>query len=728
MARASFDSVDSNAEYKGVKPIHSIKYTDDAELLTFTGETYDILTDENRERIERARENIGRYKGAQPSTEPTIGGRDHPQRFRRHSRLVANHFKDLVEQKTGKVTQTKPNTTVVPPSPEISDEADSLIAEEVLFSLKYENKTDAMVTRAVRLALLTGTSFVYHYWDPQKGELHPDSKSLKDSKKKAFLVDKDGAEILDASGGKIPIDKSVYQGDISHELRNIWNTYLVGEECAEKVDGVLLVDFIHVDTLKKRYPGKEIRVDDKATYFNPDTLQEQKLHNHCAVFTVYYRSSQYLEDGLYYRCTRGVVLEKPRANPITYIPRAEFGNLPIRWLRDTVVEGELYGYPTASDIAPLQNIYDKWLTLCVKNLFWGAHFRWIATQGSVDRAELTNDSTIIWVKPGHTPPTGTTFQSFGADAFGFGPALISTMEKIFGIFSISRGAPPPGTRSSSALYFYDDQEKQRAMGLQRSVNDLIVDIDKLTLAIIADNYKDHDERIIKLLGVTKSWIVKKFKVESLRKAYDIRIENTPNLPDSTSLRLQLLTQLKKDAPGVVSDEKFADLLDFGKYDKFITPTRMARLAAQAENDSFRSGETVKDPEKYHDQVVHWQEHIKQMQNPEFETWAESRKDELKLHTMTHERFMDDFGTQSQAFAQVLMGIPQFPVLYTRPPVIQPPVMPMPGGAPGGTTGLDGGLTPEAFPAPGPSGNGGAGGGTPPMPPPATPQQPMQPTA
>lgn len=683
MARASFDTQELVFNYDTIKPVWSISYEDKATLLEWVGQAFDMLLEDSRERIQTARENIARYRGVYPQAEPVIGGRDLPMRNRAHPRIVMNHYKDLIDQKVTSIVKQKSQTSVVPASDNIDDKLDADISTEVLSSIKYDNGYDNLLARAARLALLAGNSFLYQAWDPYKGELHPDWKKLQEKEQKITLPD--GTEI----------DKPIYQGDIEFRLRTIMNTFLSPCDEAQDVEWVLLLDYIHVEKLKKDF-GVEIEADDKATYFNPNTLVEQKLENHCAVFTFYHRSNRFLPEGLYFQATRKQVLKAPVKNPIPYLPRAELGNLPIRWLRDTEIEGELYAYPTASYMAPGQNLYDKIFTLCVKNIFFASHFKWMATQGSVDRLDLTNDSVICWVKPGHEKPTGQPFQAFGADVFNFLKYVKEDLETIAGVFSVSRGAPPPGTRSAASLYFYDEQQSQRGEGAKRKLTEFLIDSDKLTLAIISENYKDHDARLLKIMGPSRQWMVKRFKVDSLKKSTDIRVENSPNLPDSRYARIEILLQAKQRAPQVISDEALADAFDFGNDQKYITPTRQARLAAQAENLAFMAGEEVPSPEKWDDQIVHWQEHLKEMQNPSFREWPKDRQTAFKLHLETHERMMDEFATlESPTFAQELLTLPQFPVLYKRPPAL-PMTTPAPGSPPGALPSESG-----AAPSPGP---------------------------
>lgn len=675
MTRPTFDTQEQIYNYDVIKPIWSQEYKDKANLLEWTGQAFDLLLDSQREKIQVMRDNVARYKGVYPSSEPVIGGRDLPQRLQANPRIVANHFKDLVEQKVTKITKQKSQTAVVPASEGIDDIIDADISTEVLSSVKYDNGYDNLLARAARLSILSGNAFLYQHWDRFRGDLHPDWKEKVKKNEKVVLKDKDGDPILDASGNEIEVTEPIYQGDIAFELRTIANTFLSPCDSPQQTEWVILLDYIAVEKLKKDYPGVEVTADDKATYFNPNTLVEQKLEGHCAVFTFYHRSNKYLPDGLFYRCTRTALLEPPQANPVPYIPRAELGNLPIRWLRDVEVEGELLAYPTASDIAPIQNLYDKIFTLCAKNIFFASHAKWFAAQGSVDRTQLTNDSVIVWVKPGHEKPVAQSFMAFGADVFNFLKYVVEVMEVTFGTSSTSRGAPPPGTRSAASLYFYDEQESQRSEGAKRKLTEFLVDSDKLTLQIIAQNYKDHDKRLVKIMGPTKQWMVKDFKIESLTKSTDIRVESSPNLPDSRYARIEILLQAKQRAPQVISDEALADAFDLGVSPKYMTPTRQARLAAQSENLAFMAGKDVPEPKKWDDQIVHWQEHMKELQNPNYRNWPKDRQKAFEEHVMTHERFMDEFATEdSPAFAQELATIPQFPVFFKRLPM--PPSMPM----------------------------------------------------
>lgn len=672
MAKASWESPDQLGSYRDIKPLWSIDYKQEGTLLTWTNSAYQIILDNDGDRIEAYRENLGRFRGSYRQTEPLIGGRNlSPAQRGSNPRLIVNHTQDLTEQKVSALSKFKPQTTVVPPSPELADKLDSIIADEVLFSLKYDNDLDGLYAKMFRMAFLGGESYIFPFWDEFKGDLHPDWKTKEGED--IPLLDKEGEQVKNANGKPVFITQPQYIGDVSYRIRSLENVRLCPARSVREINYIIEHDWIHIDELRKDYPDKEFKADEKASEVSAKTQSEEKLENHVLVMTVTHRSHRHLANGLYYKCTPVQILDAPRDNPRTRIPSSDWDNLPCRRIVDVDQEDSVFGFPSNTNIAPMQNVHDKLTTICVKNLFWASHLKWFAIQNSVDKAQLTNDSCIVWVKPGQTFPVAQTFQAFGADVFNFRASTVEDMEKIYGIFSVSRGAPPPGTRAAASLYFYDEQEQQRRNNLQKKINRLIVDVDRMTLSIVADNYRDHDKRLINILGKTKEWMVKKFKVESLRKSFDIRIENTPNLPDSRYARLQYLTQLQTAFPGIVTAEQVGDLIDLGNTDRFITPTRVARFAAESENDSLLRGDDVADPEAYEDQIVHWQTHMKEVQSPDYKSYPDSVREEFEAHIKAHEMIMDDLAQESQAFAQQVTVIPQFPVFFKRqaPPAAAP---------------------------------------------------------
>lgn len=686
LKRPSFDNPDTGQTYEAIRPLWTIDLKDDESVRRWAEESYRLLYDEAEPRISAYRSNKERYKGNYSLVEPTIGGRDlvDLKGKQSNSKIVVNHFQDLVEQKISQILRFKPSTQVVPPSSELTDKLDAVMADELLTTLKYDNEMDSLYSQVLRMAILGGESYLFVDWDRYKGDEHPDWKEAEKKQKKIPLLDANNEQQKDVKGNLLFIDQPQYVGDVCYRVRSIENVLCAPAANPADVSWVIEHDYVHVEKLKKEYPAlaDKIKADTGVEAYNASTGLNQKLENHCLVFWVSHRSDRYMPKGCYFKCTSNLILEAPKDNPITRIVSSEWGNLPCRRFTDIDLADELHAYPSASNINQSQNIYDKFMTLAVKNTFLATHVKWFAIRDSVDKIALTNDSTICWVKPGYAFPEARTFTAFNADFPNMWGTVLQNMEKIFGVFSLSRGAPPPGTRSANQLNIYDEQQQQRSSGITRKLNKFIVDIDRLTLSVIADHYKDHDQRLIKLLGANDQWMIKHFKVDSLRKSYDIRVENSPNLPTSKTERLQFFLQLKQADPNILDTEQLADLLDFGNHDTFITPARVAKLAAESENLMLNRGDDVPDPEPYEDQITHWQTHMKEVQNPDYKRYPKKVRAAYEDHIRAHEMLMDDMASQSPAMAQAVTAIPQFPVFYVRPPAIQPPPEQQQAGAPG----------------------------------------------
>lgn len=679
MSRLTWDAAEQNYKYFTPPPLYSVEYRNQEVLTKWISDTLDTLrgSDDYMSRVDRARTNIGAYQGVRTNVEPAIGGRDIPTRNKTRPLIPINHIQDLCIQKAAKITRAKPDTSVIPPSPEVSDKVDSMVADEVLRSIKYENDLDFLYFQICLQAFQEGEAYMWVGWDPYKGELHKDWKELQGRKEKVYLEDSDGEKVLDVNGKPIEITQPIRQGDVFFSISHVWNTFFEPADTPDQCNWVMRVDIEHIEKLVKLYPSKEKELRDEcaakksSSTINPYSGIEESIENHLELVTLYHRSGRFIDNGLFCRVVGAVVVEELRDNPIGEISGSEWGNIPVRRLTDVDVVGKFYAEPSVNNLIIPQDMYNKLTTLMTANCFWNTPAKVVYTEGSIAAGEIRNDQVFLSVKPGMTPPQFFTFPAFTNDVVELRNSYVEVMEKTFGIFSVSRGAPPPGTRAAASLYFYDEQETERASPLQKKLNKLIVDIDRLILAFIASKYKNHDGRLIKILGKDNIWMVKSFDVDSLRKSYDIRVENAPSLPQSRYARFEVLTNLKQVAPNAITDEELKEKLEIGGPDKFITAERLARFSAEFENDSIKSGKEAPDPEPYEDHLIHWQTHLKQLQAPDYRSYPEKIRTQFERHIRAHEMLMDQKAMDSPAFMQILMALPQFPVFFVRPP--QPPV-------------------------------------------------------
>lgn len=645
-----------------LKPFFTVDYESDSELLEWALGVFEAFESSNLYSVRRALtfNNLLRYKGYYQS-DPFFRGNtlvangQNPKSMT--PRLIGNHTQDLVEQKISKLTKIPLNTICVPASNEYEDKIDSIIVSKVISSYKYESQYELHWPRHLRRGIIAGESFILHEWDKHRKQV--------------------GTKLV------WPLDIHLFPS-------------LSYRDCP----GVLIKDYVHVEKLKADYPdvAKDITATTELSSFNSSSLNQDLLPDHALVLKFYFKDCSELPNGAYFSCTPTTILDSPQECPIPAdgLEFAESGNLPLCRLTDVDIEDELHGWSSMNNINPLQNLYDKILTLMARNVFLTCQPKILVPKGGINILSMGNDASVVEYG-GAVPPTIATYQPFTQDVFAFWNAIENLMEKTFGIFSSSRGAPPPGTRATSSLLFWDEQEEERQQTVRRKLENFVVEDERKILALMAAHMKKGDKKLIRTLGADKKWYAMEFDPAVFAKPYTVRPQNSSALPDNKYARIRTLSEIRQLAPNAFPEAQFLEAIDFGQHEKALDYARVAVMAAQAENEQLMLGKEIEDPEIYEDLYNHWLEHAKFFQHREFKMLPKKIQDRAIKHMKATEYLMMEQAKQNPLFSQRILTLEAYPLFFVQSDSSQipkAPVMPM---------------APELAKTPAPAGLGGEGG-------------------
>lgn len=658
---------DSNADTfaESIDPVWTIDLENENELVQWDKRTSDYLLEKNRVRNAVARENVIRYRGMYSSIEPTIGGAMQlTQQRSQFPKIVVNHSQDLVEQKIANQLKYKPNFDVTPDSGELSDKQDSIVVKRLLDSINYWSGLPKQYHKVLRHSILAGQGWIYIYWDKCIGKT-----TKKTEKIKLFMKD----------GSTSEVESPVKVGDVAYKIIPDWSVFTFPADSVEDCPGLMWQYEIHTDELKTLHPDKAHLIIPGAQVYswNWNSLEDEPKKNHSIVREYFFKSSKYLPGGLHLKFTEDVLLQEPEEIdiPCEYIEQDPMGNLPFARLTDVDVEGEVDGYPSFSFISQLQHIFDKWITLCHKNVFLFCHPKYIYPRNSVDPQQLSNGSYGV----GYTGPVAPQFQTYQAltqDLLKFGDIILGNMEKVMRIYGISRGNPPPGTRAAASLYFYDEQEQTANGVYKRKFEDFTVRVESLKLGLVSKYYGETPKRLIWTLGRSDEWIAESVDTKKLAKKYTVRIRSASNLPDSKFARIQALLDIAQQFPNAVTQEHIAEMLDFGQQEKFLDYARVSIMAAEGENERLMAGEKIPSAENFEYQIGHWKTHVRLAQDPNFRNQSAELQRHVKDHIMGHEAIMIEL-SKNPYYKQQLLSLAQFPLFASLPPAM-PGEAPLPG--------------------------------------------------
>jgi hypothetical protein len=610
---------------------------------------------------------------------------------RRSPRVVINHLYDFVEQWVSRLTRYRPAVAIYPASPEQSDADDAKIAKDVLDYIWYANTIDKHLQEFVRQVKIFGEAYLWITWNPNKGDLHPDWIEAQKNGYRIPVLGKDGQPVLSEKGEPLFVQTAVRTGDVEYKIVPPWHVFDMPCRSREDIDWSIRWSSQNVDYVKAKYPEKEdkIKSDDGFDVFANFKLDVGKMKNECIVYELFHRSTEFLGKGRYIKFTKTAILEN------TELPY-QHGKIPYVYLDDIQVPDQIRGMSFFQQLFPLQHQVNACASLIYKSFVLMAHPKIAAREGSVNINQLVNDSTVVLYND--EMPSILSMPPMNGEVFNYINKLESTLEKLSGIFTMSRGQAPSGVRAAKALRVLEEQEDKRAYVMAVKYNEIaLIENAKMSLSTMGAMADDSDGRLARILGKDNEYRIRKFKAANLAKPYDVRIENSTALSQSPAARIEELielSQVRLDPDAPITKGQFINFLDMTADEQFKDIATRASRCAMSENDDMASGVQVAEPAPEEDLIVHWQIHTQIVQGRDYkERMAEDRKAIIQQHIYITEYLMfekaygltNSFGVPLRmpnlAFRQQMeLQCPSWPVFFKLPVPSMPPMgmAPLPG--------------------------------------------------
>ena len=728
--RSTFDDLEYSG--KDIRPLWSLPDINDEKAVEewFTN-TVSVCHDYYRDYFQVQKDNLLLYKGIQWLSADRQQNRQLDRNGStsqsRNPRVVINHLADFVTQWVSRLTRYRPAVAIYPARAQQLDADDAKIAKEVLDYIWYESRVDEILQDFARHVKIFGEAYLYITWNPQKGDIHPDQQAARAQGLAVPILDSQGQPVLNEKGEPMVMDHAVHVGDVEYKVRAPWHTFDMPCRDRDKIDWSISWDIVEVDYLKAKYPDladqihPDVDIDSTYTGYR---IEERNFKNQCVVYDLYHRSTEFLEKGRHIKRIKNVILEN---EDLPY----EHGKIPYVYMADMDVPDQIRGYSFFQQLFPLQHQVNACASLIYKALVLFAHPKFVVQDGSVEMSQLLNESTVVSYSGG-VPPTLMSQNSAPQELFNYINKLEETMEKLSGVFTMSRGQAPSGVRAAKALRVLEEQEDKRAYITAIKYNNIgLVENARMTLSVAGTYYDDADGRLIQVVGKDNEWKVKKFTAANLTKPFHFRIENTTALSQSPAARIDEImeiSQMRFDPTSLMQREQVVQLLDLTASEQFKDIITRAIKCAESENDDFQSGNPVQPPTELEDLIAHWKVHGQLFQSREYkELFTPEVKAAAEQHFYITEYLMFEKanGLTNQmglpirmpnpGFGQRLaMECPNFPMLLKTP---TPPMAMMMGGG----MGMGGPMPPPTDgvqPMPIDNGAGidtGAGASPPPMP-------------
>ena len=713
------------AQQKSLRPFWTLDFKDDkpeGEFHNWLVRAYETDIQRQQRRRQQQKMNLSSYRGVEFTKRPqalTSQDARGVSRRSKNPKVSVNHFLDIINQHVSRVTKFRPAVAAEPASNDHFDQMVAKVCDELMESFWQKVDIDDKVRMHNRVARLLGESFIFPLWNENIGPWHPDwiqeqfkahgidrdpknmkpaeikdifRNEIKEIKRIPLIDPSTGQQVQNGLGEDLFIDKPMRIGDIEYKMIWPWNvfTHYVPHGDRTRIEWLGFRESMDVDTARALWPEKAelIQVNSGRKFLDVEELEDVAVSRQVEVYRMFHRTTEALDQGREVIWTRDCVLEnKPNMYEID-----DQKVIPVDWLVDIDVPAVTRGDSTAQHIRPLQHLFNNAFSMVARNEFIFSHPKWFVPNNSINVESLSNQQTVVTYK-GDVTPVMSQPNPTGQGTINWMDRVEENMQKIGGIFGQSRGEPPKGITAAVALSFLDEQESERSSESIANHNKSIRNLARQTAALMGNFYDESDDRLRLILGKSRASELEWFKFADLTGILDMRLHTASALPRQKSTRIQTLLDLSERFPGKLDDRQVLDMLDLGQKDKFISVATTAVRAAEAEEQILDERQTIPDPDKSDDHLMHYRIHLSKVNDPAWKVYAtKKQKEAMNDHLSATEMLMLEIMEVNPMYVeQVVTQYPQFPAFH-KPGreklagLLAPPIPP------------EAALPPEALPA------------------------------
>lgn len=637
---------------------------DDDGIREWIVQNYDKLKQADLPRIQNMLANMAAYRGINYKV-PTEGTRQYDiEPLIRSPRVGVNMIYDAVEQEVSKITVYRPTINCQPQSSDYDDVTTAKIGDDLIEWSFTRSNAERLVEFMQRHKKLLGESFCIAEWDDNRGMIDSDWKDAKKKHKRVPLIGEDGKQVMGVNSEPLWVDKPLREGDFYYRLIYSWNMQFQRREDFDKSEWAIEHAYCDVDDLKGEYPklANQIKVSAQEHLpINAENYDTTEIKNRAEVFKLYHRANNFLGYGKYIVCTRDVLLEK--------------GDMPEQWrieddcgvsrfpfvrLTDIDPPGCVRGYSSIDYARQLNNLYSNFTTMMARSIFQSAHHKWMVPRGTAKLESLANGDTIVQYKGG-IPPVSVAPNPVSPALWQGRESLKQDFAMVLGNNGVSRGAPPPGVKAWHAIQYLDELENERRNVTVLKHNQMIVDLARITLAMMAEKYDA--ERIKRIVGKQQSGELSGFDPQELKSIYSIMPQVASGLSRQKSMRVAQIIDLKQTFPTIIPDEEVINMMGYGDEKGFRSAATVSVRMAEYENEQFLRNRKVKSPYAYENHLIHYGIHKRMMEDITYNlNMGEGEKAKMVEHMEATELLIIEIINKNPPYgAQVLQRFPDFPV-------------------------------------------------------------------
>lgn len=539
---------------------------DDAQLVTWVQSQYNIMKSARSRIINQWNLNLAFYQGKQYyELNSLLGGKLYVPKAPPHRiRLTINRIRPMVRTEFARVTQQKPNASVIPSTTEDEDLQASYAAEQIWEFVSRQNHAQREYRLAAWWMLITGTGFMKTWWDPNIGPMSDPQ--------------------IDPYGNITP---PMRMGDVCFAAVTPYHLFVPDLRTTTIQDQPFILNAYprSVAWLQQFYGMKldglnvvpdTVTSNDilDASILNLQTSNAEPNSVMCFELWAKPGAHKLLPNGGMLQIIGDQIVSGTR-DGIPYqheeYPFTKFDHIPT---------GTFYSESSIFDLRPLQKEYNRTRSQVTEAKNRMGKPQLVAAKGSIQVNKITSEpGQVIEYKVGLPPPQPMTLMPLPNYIIEEQDRILSDFEDISGQHAVSTGSAPPGVTAATAISYLQEKDDGILSHTYDSIEEGWENIAYQTLNLVVQYWTL--PRMVKTNGADGAFDTLLLQGSDLKDNTDIRMEGGSALPVSKSARQAFLMDMMK--MGFISPQDGLKLLDMGGVQKLYEMIRRDESQAQREN-------------------------------------------------------------------------------------------------------------------------------------------------
>lgn len=555
---------------------------------------------------------------------------------------IFNHLYDITEQRVSILSRFKPSFDVVPANREENDRRLTHLLKISLDAIDRRVQIDLLMQDLERWVAIWGECLLGIEWNKNIGDRR--------------------------SRGSVE-----RVGDVDIFLKEPWTYFPFPVRAYSDMTACIDIDDIaHVEEVKKRFDLKDLEPDKKTEVFTFNSNILEKRPEELVVYRVIQLPSEYCPDGIYAYFVDGKLVFEEEKYPYSH------NDFPWERHTDIDVPGRFFPMSFYQHIKPIQHAYNRLTSTMIRNILLTGHPHILIPRGSnVKRESMGNAPTAV-VYAGQKEPKVVTFPSVPNEMFNMRTELKQEMGEVAGVQNTLRGNPPPGTRATSMLRWFEEQQETRLSTQVIKHNEVIRRSHWKAASIVGDYYPVKDkgakERLIRVLGKENTYSIEAFDQAKISSEYDVVIMNSTGFSKTMSGRLEeisLISQMEQQSGAqIMSPEQKAEVLETKDPGRAYDILTNSLKTAEMFNEWILTGKPLPEPKSYWDLPTHWKTLMLLINSPQWPSYDANIHEAAENQLLQLEDKMLQKQKQNAAFGAKLEMLDGFPAI-AAPPVAPP---------------------------------------------------------